>query len=212
MKFTTPYQKKIKSTYTNVKKALLCHFGKSENNYRREFHEIRIKMDKDPQIIVHEAQVKLTKWLELTTIDITDPKAILDMILIDTFLENATPELYTYLAEKKIRTQAQLTSALRTFKESHPEVEMDKRQDFLATIKNKETGIICYYCNKPGHMARHCYHNKRQTNRMSPKGSPTRYKTEWRDAQSHLANNRYNQNSRYIDNVPDRQSWRNSKP
>ena len=58
-------------------------------------------MDKDPQIIVHEAQVKLTKWLELATIDITDPKAILDMILIDKFLENATPELYTYLAEKR---------------------------------------------------------------------------------------------------------------
>ena len=89
---------------------------------------------------------------------------------------------------------------------------MDKRQDFLATIKNKEAGIICYYCNKPGHMARHCYHNKRQTNRMSPKGSPTRYKTEWRDAQSHLANNRYNQNSRYRDNVPDRQSWRDRQP
>ena len=90
---------------------------------------------------------------------------------------------------------------------------MDKRQDFLATLKSKEEGIICYYCNKPGPMAtmaRLCYLNKRQTNRMSPKGSPTRYKTEWRDAQSHLANNRHNQNSKYRDNVPERQPWRGS--
>ena len=130
--------KKDKDQYKHIKKTLLCHFGKSENDYRREFHDIRIKMDRDPQFIVHEAQVKLTKWLELTTIDTSDPKAILDMVLIDKFLENATPVLFTYLTDKKIRTQNELTNALRTFKDSHPNVEMEKRQDIFAAVQNKK--------------------------------------------------------------------------
>ena len=223
--------KEDKNIYKNVKKALLCHFGKSENDYRKEFHEMRIKMDKDPQIIVHEAQVKLTKWLELTAIDTSNPKAILDMVLIDKFLENATPALFTYLTDKKVRTQAELTNALRTFKDSHPNVEMDKRQDIFAAIQiksqEKRQGMrnqslpnqgnrqtICWYCNKPGHMAKQCYHNKGQPNRVSPNGSPIRKKTEEKSRQDHFENKgrqawkeKYH-NSKHRDYDQERQSWR----
>ena len=224
--------KEDKSIYKNVKKALLCHFGKSENDYRREFHEMRIKMDKDPQIIVHEAQVKLTKWLELTAIDTSNPKAIIDMVLIDKFLENATPTLFTYLTDKKVRTQAELTNALRTFKDSHPNVEMDKRQDIFAAIQiksqEKRQGMrnqslpnqgnrqtICWYCNKPGHMAKQCYHNKGKPNRVSPNDSSIRKKIEERSRQDHFENKgrqawkeKYNHNSRHRDYDQERQSWR----
>ena len=189
--------KKDKDQYQNIKKTLLCHFGKSENDYRREFHEIRIKMDKDPQFTVHEAHVKLTKWLELTSIDTRDPKAIIDMVLVDKFLENATPALFTYLTDKKIRTQAELTNALRTFKDSHPNVEMDKRHDIVAAVKNKKPEkrqemryqslptpgsrqTICWYCNKKGHIARHCYYNRGPPDRSSPNNSPIRKKSDER--------------------------------
>ena len=212
--------KKDKDQYKHIKKTLLCHFGKSENDYRREFHDIRIKMDRDPQFIVHEAQVKLTKWLELTAIDTSDPKAILDMVLIDTFLENATPVLFTYLTDKKIRTQNELTNALRTFKDSHPNVEMEKRQDIFAAVQNKKPEkrqgmryqslpnpgnrqTICWYCNKKGHIARHCFYNRGQPERSSPNNSPIRKKSDERSRQGNFERRgrgswrgRYNYNSR----------------
>ena len=55
-----------KANYQDIKKSLLLHFGKSENDYRKDFHDMRIKQDRDPQMTVHDTYLKLTKWLELT--------------------------------------------------------------------------------------------------------------------------------------------------
>ena len=128
---------------------------------------------------------------------------------------------------------------------------MDKRQDIFAAIQiksqEKRQGMrnqslpnqgnrqtICWYCNKPGHMAKQCYHNKGQPNRVSPNGSPIRKKTEEKSRQEHFENKssqawkekyhnskhrdydqdrqlwreKYNHNSRHRDYDQERQSWR----
>ena len=109
---------------------------------------------------------------------------------------------------------------------------MDKRQDIFAAIQiksqEKRQGMrnqslpnqgnrqtICWYCNKPGHMVKQCYHNKGQPNRVSPNGSPIRKKTEERSRQYHFENKgrqawreKYNHNSRHRDYDESRQSWR----
>lgn len=53
-------------------------------------------------------KANMLKWLELAKYDLKDPTQILDMILIDNVLTNVTDQVFTFLKEKKIKSETDL--------------------------------------------------------------------------------------------------------
>ena len=104
------------------------------------------------------------------------------MFVIDAVLCNASKSLFSFLKERKIRTEKNLVAAIATFSDSHPELELDKRSDtghFLAAVETRDRQdkyrrtnnnryhsmpakftdmrhIRCWTCNRTGHRARQC--------------------------------------------------------
>jgi len=128
-----------KKDYGFIKNALLKYFGKTEDDYRRMFHNIRIDRDTDPHNTLFHIRDSLNKWLELTEINVNDPKALIDIFIVDKVLRNSSEPLFTFLKERKIRTEKDLVEAISTFKDAHPNEILDKRPVVVASMINKDS-------------------------------------------------------------------------
>ena len=118
---------------------MLSFFGNTEDFYRRAYHNIRLDKDRDPNNVILEIKINILRWFQLAEINIEDPKQILEMFIIDNILSNASKSLFTFLKERKIRSEKQLISALSLFTDANPEQELDNRSNasnFLAAVDN----------------------------------------------------------------------------
>ena len=168
--------------YQTVKNKIMMFYGTTEENYRQKFRNIRLEKEKDPSNIILDVRNNMLRWLQLAEVNMEDPKQLLEMFVIDAVLCNASKSLFSFLKERKIRTEKNLLTAIATFSDSHPELELDKRSDtghFLAAVETRDRQdryrrnnnnryhsmpakcvdmrhIRCWTCNRTGHRARQC--------------------------------------------------------
>ena len=180
-----------RTDYEIVKSHLLTHFGQTEDTYRRKFQDILLERTKDPRALIHEIHATLLNWLELAKIDTLNPQQILEMYVVNKVLTNASPKLFTFLKERKINNEEKLITALADYKDAHPNVEMDARQNIVAAMSNfksKNTNVntyqnrdrrrfhstpnfnwrerrVCWHCQKVGHLMRNCRIYKNRVDR-----------------------------------------------
>ncbi|XP_055863793.1 uncharacterized protein LOC129922301 [Biomphalaria glabrata] len=157
-----------KKDYAAVKTRLLEHFGKNSDFYRKLFRDTKLKKDGDFNRIIFDMRTNMIKWLELAKCDIKDPTQILDMLLIDNVLNNVTDLVFTFLKEKKIKTETELITNLNLFKDSHPGHTIDKRDLYqlaaTATTSNNNYNDkykwsntkTCFNCGRRGHVKNQC--------------------------------------------------------
>ncbi|XP_055893179.1 DNA ligase 1-like [Biomphalaria glabrata] len=156
-----------KKDYAAVKTRLLEHFGKNSDFYRKLFRDTKLKKDGDFNRIIFDMRTNMIKWLELAKCDIKDPTQILDMLLIDNVLNNVTDLVFTFLKEKKIKTETELITNLNLFKDSHPGHTIDKRDlhqlvATATTFNNNNDKFkwsntkTCFNCGRKGHVKNQC--------------------------------------------------------
>ncbi|XP_055888141.1 hybrid signal transduction histidine kinase D-like [Biomphalaria glabrata] len=162
-------------------------------------------------------KANMLKWLELAKCDIKDPIQILDMILIDNVLSNVTDLVFTFLKEKKVKTETDLITNLNLFKDSHPGHTMDKRElhQLAATVNTTNNSNsndrfkfsnskTCFNCGKKGHVKSQC----RQTST-----SNFRYRsyTNYHNPSNYNQNN-YNNHSNYSNQYRNYRSNQSASP
>uniref|UniRef100_A0A2C9L3H3 CCHC-type domain-containing protein n=1 Tax=Biomphalaria glabrata TaxID=6526 RepID=A0A2C9L3H3_BIOGL len=147
-----------KKDYAAVKTRLLEHFGKNSDFYRKLFRDTKLKKDGDFNRIIFDMRTNMIKWLELAKCDIKDPTQILDV----------TDLVFTFLKEKKIKTETELITNLNLFKDSHPGHTIDKRDlhqlAATATTSNNNNNDkykwsntkTCFNCGRRGHVKNQC--------------------------------------------------------
>ena len=131
----------------------MMFYRATEENYCQIFRNIRLDKEQDPNNIILEVRNNIVRWLQLAEVNIDDPKQMLEMFVIDAVLCNASKSLFSFLKERKIRTEKNLVAAIATFSDSHPELELDKRNDTghfwqwqrLETDKTNTGGQIITY-------------------------------------------------------------------
>ncbi|XP_055882124.1 uncharacterized protein LOC129925748 [Biomphalaria glabrata] len=206
-----------KKDYIAVKTRLLEHFGKSKDYYRKLFKKIKLNKDGNFNRIIFDMKANMLKWLELAKCDIKDPNQILDMILIDNVLSNVTDLVFTFLKEKKVKTETDLITNLNLFKDSHPGHTMDKRElhQLAATVNTANNSNsndrfkfsnskTCFNCGKKGHVKSQC----RQTST-----SNFRYRsyTNYHNPSNYNQNN-YNNHSNYSNQYRNYRSNQSASP
>lgn len=123
-------------SYTTIKQHLLKYFVKTPDFYRQQFHKYTLKDTTKPTAFVADVKNFLVTWLELSEINLNDPIAILDMMVVDKVLDMSSDELFTHIKEKNIRTTKQLVDVITEFKDSHPNSMMCK------TVEEKSFNVI----------------------------------------------------------------------
>ncbi|XP_059146787.1 uncharacterized protein LOC131934712 [Physella acuta] len=193
-----------KMDYDHIKKKLLTCYGKSEDEYRKAFVAMKLESHLDTTATIFKMKENLLKYFELAEIDTTDPKALLDQFLILKIYDEAGEGLFSFLKERKIKTEDQLRIAVATFRDSHPHEQLSAEETVLAQTvagrykqlprtqsptrnrrnslpnigKSRPIRITCYHCGKEGHMRAECWrlNNMNDRQRQGPNSSG-RYKS-----------------------------------
>ena len=113
--------------YSTIKTNLLRHFSKTEEFYRLKFHNMLMDDTCDPQVYIADLKCTLTTWIEMTGIDKANPSNIIELLLVDKVLDTATPELYSFIKERKIHNEKDLIKCISDFKDSHPQNKLNKK-------------------------------------------------------------------------------------
>ena len=90
---------------------------------------------------IFKIKENLLKWLELAGVDIQDPKQLLDIFIVNTILEESGSKLFSFLKERKVRTEDDLITTISMLKDPYPHEELVKSSSTLALItqyKNKK--------------------------------------------------------------------------
>ncbi|XP_059159268.1 uncharacterized protein LOC131943267 [Physella acuta] len=155
-----------KEDYDLIKERLMKHFGKTEDYYRKTIRDARINNTGDINQIIFDIRKCMNKRLESAEIDLKKPEAIIELNLIDHVLNNATDSLFTFLRERKIRTQKQLTEQFNIYKDAHPGAFLDKREQ-------GEISAAVYSRNSGSDQRRYGNNNRDRSN-----SAPTRWKPD----------------------------------
>ena len=171
------------SDYDEVKRQMLSYFVKTPDYYRNRFHKVQLDSSKEPAAFVKDVQHYLITWLELSNIDLKDPKQIIDMMVYDKVLQMASEDLFSYLKEKQIHSIDKLISALNSYKDSHPGAVLYKssHSNNFSTYHNRSGGNVQ---SNVSNFRRYSYspnfHNSRRHSDSPPKRNEREQKSQRR--------------------------------
>ena len=171
------------SDYDEVKRQMLSYFVKTPDYYRNRFHKVQLDSSKEPAAFVKDVQHYLITWLELSNIDLKDPKQIIDMMVYDKVLQMASEDLFSYLKEKQIHSIDKLISALNSYKDSHPGAVVYKSSNSnnFSTYHNRSGGNVQ---SNVSNFRRYSYspnfHNSRRHSDSPPKRNEREQKSQRR--------------------------------
>ena len=167
--------------YNDLKKKILLYFNRSEDYYRIQFNTRTINKSDDPQNFIANLKSDLVNWIEMTEIN-KEYNTLIELLLVDKVLNMSTPELYSFIKERKIYSEKDLMRTLADFKDSHPnsclaknEVNVNGSRDLFAMREirqnrhqslpprverhnrsNIDRGMTCWSCGGIGHMQVDC--------------------------------------------------------
>ena len=170
--------------YAIIKEQLIKFFIHSEDYYRQKFHNFILTDKIEPRAFVSEVKTFLLTWLDLVKIDTKNPNEIIEIMVVDKVLEQASKPLFTHIMERKVKTVESLIDAISNFKDSHPNVELTKQNQTVNTIQHrrrsyspprsrhnqfgnrkkfgnqpKSNNYRCIFCNGTNHSSEYCYRN-----------------------------------------------------
>uniref|UniRef100_A0A2C9LQZ2 CCHC-type domain-containing protein n=1 Tax=Biomphalaria glabrata TaxID=6526 RepID=A0A2C9LQZ2_BIOGL len=152
--------------YNTMKARLIEQFGKTEEYYRRIFRDVKVTKKGDTSRIIHHMRQNMLKLLQLPNCDFKDPKQMKDSFLIENALRNTTKGIFAFLEERKVGNEKELVANLKTYKDSHPNIPIEKRElavkvkkENYSTLPNKyrySRNMQCFFCGITGHTKAEC--------------------------------------------------------
>lgn len=162
--------------YDKVRRAILRRYELTSEAYRLKFRTTR----KEREDTYEEWRVILQgfaeRWMETCEVTYTY-EGLKDLMLIEQMLESSPPYMQSWLREQKPKTSKEVAELADHYVESHKPKSLSngilnrkqewKRDSYMD--KNSYRGaqarvpfrdyssVVCYRCNKKGHMASKCY-------------------------------------------------------
>ena len=182
--------------YAEVKEAILNHHSINPERCRRQFRELQWTRGKDPSEWVAKGNKLMRRWLKPA--DGIDK--ILEQIAVEQFLNGLPQEVRVWVASQNPTTSAEVAALLESYDSAHarpvktgtcnpqqdqkhtPRSSNWKRSNGTKPTPPKEkkkslADIVCFKCNKKGHVARDCpektYRVREETERRRLRGEGT---------------------------------------
>src|SRR5260221_152788 len=169
--------------YDLLSQALLKRFLLTAEHFRQSFRSKKIEAGETYSLYLSKLTGYLARWIDLSGTESSFP-GLRSLILKEQFLQQASPELATFLKEREFDSLTSLTHAADLYQEAHekdtkhkPNQESNKKfqhqnanfnksqnsdsnvnnKKFVPKGKNQDSSVTCTYCKKKGHMESQCY-------------------------------------------------------
>ena len=178
--------------YEEVKGAILTLHSINPERCRRQFRELQWTRGKDPSEWVAKGNKLMRRWLKPAD----GIEKILEQIAVEQFLNGLPQEVRVWVASQNPTTSAEVASLLESYDSAHarpvktggrhPQQDQKfitrssnwKRSNGQKPAPSKEktplADIVCFKCNKKGHVARDCpektYRAREETERRRLRG------------------------------------------
>jgi hypothetical protein len=155
-----------------VKKAILEHYSVNPERCRKHFRAHNWSRDKEPAEWIAKGMKLLKRWLRPE--DGADQ--MMEKIAVEQFLNGLPQGIRIWVASHNPETPAKVAELMETYDSAHSRWSNISRLQYQKPGRDQQqkpvkgsprekkslTDIICYKCNKKGHIAKHVYVRKQK--------------------------------------------------
>ncbi|XP_055896455.1 uncharacterized protein LOC106080145 [Biomphalaria glabrata] len=169
-----------RSTYSDIKEALLRQYGATSANYRKKFYNERPQQNDDPQIFVANMSMWFDRWVSMAKIE-ESYQALRQHIIIDNITHAHSEDIQSYIIERNPTDIQTLTKIIRQYKAAYPNksVKPSVEENFVCFAQDKnaryksDDKIKCNKCHKLGHFTSQCRSRTTECSYCHKKGHQT---------------------------------------
>ncbi|XP_055860409.1 uncharacterized protein LOC129921755 [Biomphalaria glabrata] len=152
-----------RSTYSDIKEALLRQYGATSANYRKKFYNERPQQNDDPQIFVANMSMWFDRWVSMAKIE-ESYQALRQHIIIDNITHAHSEDIQSYIIERNPTDIQTLTKIIRQYRAAYPNksVKPSVEENFVCFAQDKnaryksDDKVKCNKCHKLGHFTSQC--------------------------------------------------------
>jgi transposase InsO family protein len=174
--------------YGILKNALLRRFNFTEEGFKRKFHTAKPEVNEAPAQFIARLSNYFSRWLDFSGIEKTF-EALRDLMIREQYLDACTVDLAVFLRERALTDLAELAEVAQKYLDARitrghhyktskadekPNADVSNQTKTDKSIRAVKT---CFTCNKPGHLAKDCFRNKKTA-------AMTHFRRNQRDLQS----------------------------
>jgi len=160
------------NNYEILKGSLLRRFNFTEEGFKRKFHTAKPEVNEAPAQFIARLSNYFSRWLDFSGIEKTF-EALKDLMVREQYLDACTVDLAVFLRERALTDLAELAKVAQKYLDAHVGKGQHQRtgkQDEKNNVENQgqqakndksRAAKTCFTCNKPGHLAKDCFRNKK---------------------------------------------------
>ncbi|XP_055878976.1 uncharacterized protein LOC129925026 [Biomphalaria glabrata] len=169
-----------RSTYSDIKEALLRQYGATSANYRKKFYNERPQQNDDPQIFVANMSMWFDRWVSMAKIE-ESYQALRQHIIIDNITHAHSEDIQSYIIERNPTDIQTLTKIIRQYRAAYPNksVKPSVEENFVCFAQDKnaryksDDKVKCNKCHKLGHFTSQCRSRTTECSYCHKKGHQT---------------------------------------
>ena len=159
--------------YGILKTALLRRFNFTEEGFKRKFHTAKPEINEAPAQFIARLSNYFSRWLDFSGIEKTF-EALRDLMVREQYLDACTVDLAVFLRERALTDLADLAEVAQKYLDAHvskghhhktgkvdEKPNADNVSNQTKTEKSVRSTKTCFTCNRPGHVAKDCFRNKK---------------------------------------------------
>ena len=157
--------------YEKLKAALLKRYQVTADHSRKQFRQIKRLKDESYSELRNRLEKDLSKWVEMSGASKSNPTQLWELIMKEQFLENCSPELKTYIADRALSTCDDMAKIADRYDEARKSCPtfvhrqggkpFDNRGQSPANRRPVQNTAFCRFCKRHGHTIDNCQQRKR---------------------------------------------------
>ena len=157
--------------YEKLKAALLKRYQVTADHSRKQFRQIKRLKDESYSELRNRLEKDLSKWVEMSGASKSNPTQLWELIMKEQFLENCSPELKTYIADRAPSTCDDMAKIADRYDEARKSCPtfvhrqggkpFDNRGQSPANRRPVQNTAFCRFCKRHGHTIDNCQQRKR---------------------------------------------------
>ena len=184
--------------YEILKTALLKRYALTEEGYKAKFYESKPEKGESPQQFIIRLENYFMRWLHLAKVK-PSFEEVRALMVRERYLATCSKTLELFLRETAITDLQELGKLAEQFEDAHgtkaavrqensyssPVKPLRRQGDSKiagnAGVQSGQNRPRCFVCNKPGHIARNCFHRAKTGALMPTQNANVRQEANYRN-------------------------------